>query len=162
MKLKYVELKVALRERSNIVPKTVPAWEVPVIEAVHMGNGSVQMVEVVRDVCVARTEGLSSTEEFARLERKYGANPEGLAWVASIYGQHQMGVQALKTAMLASVLPEETPVTPPPAQPKLRADVEAAIKPDVVAGLEQERQLAQQRVAAREALERENAQALIA
>jgi hypothetical protein len=162
MKLRFVELKVALRERGNIVPKSVPAWEVPVLEAVHMGNGSVQMVEIVRELVAERREGLSSVEEFARLERKYGTNPEGVAWVGVIYGQHQMGVQALKTAMLNSVLPEETPVTPPRVQPKLAADVATAIKPDVVAGLEQERQLAQQRIAAREAAEREAAQALIA
>jgi hypothetical protein len=151
MKFKYVEALVAMRERTNIVPKIMPEWELPIVEAIHSADG-VEMVRKARDVVVDRPAP-SSAAEYSRLASVYGSNKEGVLWVAVIYGNDRMGQQALRAAMQSTVLPAETPITPPPVTPELSRDVYEAIKPDIVAGLEDERQLAQARVAAREAAE---------
>jgi hypothetical protein len=128
MKLKYQEVRIRQREGACIIQRRAPAWEVPILQAIHEG------VTVVADVCEDRPAP-SVSREFARLEKAYGFETDhegsrGPAVVAAVYGQHQLGLQSLRRAMQDSVLPMNTPVTPIAAPPPLRADLLTALASD--------------------------------
>lgn len=110
MKLAYKEVAITLKDRANIVHRQVPAWEVPVLEAIH-GE-----VAHIRDVVQERPTP-SSEAEYDRLVAAYGESvseggEKGVPYVASVYGQLGIGRKALRTAMQAAVLPADTEVTP--------------------------------------------------
>lgn len=138
MKLSYKEVRVRMRDGASVITKSVPAWEVPILQAVWPET------QEIRDIVVESHRTLTAAGEFDRLTRVYGAErdeggKQGLPIVAAVYGQHGMGLAALKAAMQSSVLDESTPVTPPPVPPQLDGALVAAIKPEIIKGLESER-----------------------
>lgn len=141
MKLQYKSVRVRMRDGACILTLQIPAWEVPVLQAVH--PESTEVGDIVREKKVAP----NSNAEHARLVALYGAETteggsRGLNYVDAVYGQHAAGLARLREAMQAAVLPAETPVTPPEVAPEISSDLMEAIKPEVAAGLEESRQAA--------------------
>ena len=108
MKYRYERLRVRLSElhTQNI---TVPAWEAPVVQAVH-GESVESLGETVHE----RAE-VDVHDEFARLANKYREPEPGQPpFVAAVYGSFGPGLTALTRAVNEAVV-EET-ATPVPAK----------------------------------------------
>lgn len=90
MKMSVVQVKKSELQSQKLV---VPPWEVPVLQAVH---GSDFVTEVGTES--QERDAPDATEEYKRLERRYGTDREngGLSFVAQVYGQHGAGVSKLK------------------------------------------------------------------
>lgn len=89
--LKYIRAKIRLSElhSQNV---TVPAWELPLLQAIH-GTG----VREIGDVHVDRPAP-AAADEFARLAGKY-RHPENTPdnpYVAQVYGAFGPGVARLQ------------------------------------------------------------------
>lgn len=146
MKILFKEVRIRMRDGASIITKRVPSWEVPVLQAVWPET------QELRDT-VGERESVSVSGEFGRLMAVYGSESNeggerGLPHVAAVYGQHGAGQAALRAAIQAAVLPENTPVTPRDTPPTINSDLYEAIKSDVALGLEEERVAANARVAA--------------
>lgn len=133
MKLLYKEIAISMERMMSKTTKRVPAWEVPMIESMHI-------VENATDVVFNREEPLSVTEEYDRLRAAYGAEREedgsiGSPLVERVYGVGAVGIAALKRAMQASVLPKDSAVTPDVASPRIRADLLKALQESDVSDL---------------------------
>lgn len=93
--------RIAIRRTElHTVEDTVPLWEVPVIAAVH-DEGA---IKVLADVVISDRDLPNAKEEYERLENRYKRarnddGSQGLPVVATVYGQHGAGVQALKRAV---------------------------------------------------------------
>ena len=125
MKLRYKKVKIRMQQGASELEKIVPEWEVPIIQAIH------PEVSEVSDV-VVESAAPSVSEEYQRLQNAYGAEREeggltGMAYIESVYGQHAAGLQALRRAMQAAVLPANAVVTPFEGSPALRQDLLAAL-----------------------------------
>lgn len=88
------------RSELHTVEETMPLWEVPVVSAVH-DEGAVKILE---DVILAKYVLPDAKEEMQRLENRYKRarnedGSQGLPVVATVYGQHAAGLQALKRAI---------------------------------------------------------------
>lgn len=88
------------RSELHTVEDTVAAWEVPVIAAVH-DDGA---VKVIGDVIIASRDLPPAKEEYERLEARYkrARNDDGSQGdpvVATVYGQHALGLQMLGRAI---------------------------------------------------------------
>jgi len=121
MKLKYQEVEVRLQSGAAVMRKMVPAWETPILQAIH------PEVQIIRDVVEDR-EPPSVSGEMGRLIAAYGAEREeggitGITFAESVYGKHAIGLESLRGAMQRAVLPRSTPVTPPEVSPTLRQDL---------------------------------------
>lgn len=97
------------RSELHTVEETVPLWEVEVIAAVH-DDGA---IKVIRDVTLTGRDLPDAKEEFQRLENRYkrARNEDGsygLPVVATVYGQHVAGLQALKRAIDAARVEEDS------------------------------------------------------
>lgn len=130
MKLKYTRVKITMERVQAAVTKSVPAWEVPVIQAIHPDT------EIVKDI-VIDTKPPSVADEYERLSQAYGAErleggTAGPPYIEGVYGKGALGVAELKRAMQSCVLPKSTPVTPPEAPPQLRKDLLQALSSDSV------------------------------
>lgn len=100
MAIKYVKVKV-IRSELHAVIDSYPEWEIPILEAMHQAVERIG--EVVHNVDTPDAEG-----EFERLKNRYGRSENedgsrGIPYVASIYGQHGAGIQALRRAIEAAV-----------------------------------------------------------
>lgn len=102
-KIRYVRLSVR-RSELHTAEITVPAWELPLVEAVHgsRDEGSTA-VTVLGDVFVER-EAPNAGDEFVRLSNRYklAKNEDGspsLPFVAAVYGQFGVGTAALASAI---------------------------------------------------------------
>lgn len=125
MKLRYKKIEIRLQSGAAIVQRTIPEWEVPVLQAIH--NETTELSDVVVD-----REAPSVAAEYSRLQLAYGAERQeggitGVSFVEAVYGQHAIGMNALKRAMQGAVLPRETPVTPTDISPTLRQDLLQAL-----------------------------------
>lgn len=125
MKLQYAEIDVVLKDRANIARIRVPAWEVPILEAVHAGG-----VAFVRDIVEERASP-SSDSEYDRLQTIYGNSStedgaQGPPYVAAVYGSMGEGRRRLREAMQGAVLPKDSEVTPF-TSPKLSAALAASV-----------------------------------
>lgn len=129
MKFKRVEVRIRMRDGATVIQRRVPAWEVPVLEAVHPETS------VVNGDLVGESEDgkpLSVQSEVDRLTASYGYERDtngtaGGTYFAAAYGAAGAGYQALKRAMQNAVLPDDAEVTPEYSSPELRGDVLAAI-----------------------------------
>lgn len=132
MKLQYKEIAVVLKDRANIAHIRVPAWEVPILDAVHGGG-----VSEVRDL-VEERPAPSSDAEYERLGAVYGNSvtddgAQGPPYVAAVYGSMGEGRRRLRAAMQEAVLPGDTAVTPPDSY-KLNAALAAALLTEIPVG----------------------------
>ena len=71
--------------------------------------------------------------EMERLKKVYGEDKNekgeftGVPVAVAVYGQHAIGIRALKEAMQSTVLPNKTPVTPYDVSPPMRQDLLQAL-----------------------------------
>lgn len=119
MKVPYV---VALVEKDAVeqVPTTVPAHEVPVLQAVHGGRVAVDE-NADLPAGLIETEDFDPEDEYARLETRYGDAPGTKASYASIaYG----GLQGFIDAMSAAAHDTNGPRSARKAIAKAKANTE--------------------------------------
>jgi len=109
MAIKFVKVRVH-RGEGNIhqVVDNFAAWEVPILEAVHTA------VEVLGEIVVNRAPP-EAADEYGRLEARYGRSEnddgsKGIPFVAAVYGQHAVGVAALRREIAAATT-EDAPET---------------------------------------------------
>lgn len=96
MAIKYVKCKVIRSELHQVVDN-YPEWEVEILEAIHQG------VERLGDM-VHNRAAPDAEDEFERLNKRYGRSENedgsrGIAYVAAVYGQHNVGVNSLRRAI---------------------------------------------------------------
>lgn len=125
MKLRYKKIEVRMQAGASIAQIDVPEWVVPVIQAIH------PEVTEISDVVVDMPTP-SVSREMNRMKVTYGSEREeggftGIAYAEAVYGQHAIGLAALRKAMQAAVLPNSTPVTPTMLSPVLRQDLLQAL-----------------------------------
>lgn len=105
-KIKYARLSIR-RSELHTAEVAVPAWEVPLIEAVHgKAEEGEAAVTVLGDVYVERTPP-QPQDEYLRLQNRYrdAKNDDGsksLPYVAAVYGQFGVGQAALAGAIRAA------------------------------------------------------------
>lgn len=106
--MRYVKVKVK-RDVHTVYNRAVPEWEVPVLAFIfEEGN-----IENLGEFEPVDRDFPEPGMEFDRLTRAYGADPQsGVPFVASVYGQAQAGIRALKQAMDAARLEEEAESKP--------------------------------------------------
>lgn len=97
------------RSELHTVEDTLALWEVPVVDAVH-DEGA---LKVIRDIVIAHRDLPDAKEEYERLENRYkrARNEDGsygLPVVATVYGQHGAGLQALKRAIEEAKVEEDS------------------------------------------------------
>lgn len=97
------------RSELHTVRDTLPLWEVPLLAAIH-DDGAVQVLE---EVIIAHRELPPAKEEYQRLENRYKRarnddGSQGLPVVATVYGQHAAGVQALGRAISDATVAEDS------------------------------------------------------
>jgi len=92
--------KISIRRSElHTAEEVMPLWEIPIVAAVHDGQ-----IAIREDVIIAERDLPNAAEEFERLENRYkrARNEDGsfgLPVVATVYGQHGAGIQALKRAI---------------------------------------------------------------
>lgn len=96
MAIKYLKVKVIRSELHQVVDN-YPEWEVPILEAMHQAVE--RLGEIVQNVDTPNAE-----DEFERLKNRYGRSEnddgtKGIPYVASIYGQHGIGITTLRRAI---------------------------------------------------------------
>ena len=102
--------KISIRRSElHTVQDIIPTWEVPLLEAVHEDNA----VQIIENVVIAGRELPNEKEEYERLENRYkrARNDDGsygLPVVATVYGQHAAGIQALKRAISEAAVSEDS------------------------------------------------------
>lgn len=103
MAIKYVKVKVIRSEMHQVIDN-YPEWEIEILEAIH------QAVERLGEITynIAAPDAL---DEFERLKNRYGRSENedgsrGIPYVASVYGQHNVGVTALRRAIEKAVVQE--------------------------------------------------------
>lgn len=106
MKIKYYDVLVKMNE-SQTTHISIPAWELPVIQAVHSDGLGGSGVEVVGEKIVSR-ELPSPDQEFARLANRYkngktADGSQGPRYVAMVYGEFAIGISKLAQVMQGSV-----------------------------------------------------------
>lgn len=131
MSIKFFVLKIRSSEHTTFRTETA-AWEVPILEAVHAdandgdtGEQASSNVEVVGEFLVDR-EPPAAADEFRRLANKY-RSPEGtgISYVASVYGNHGVGVQGISRAIKEATVDGEAS-SPPDAVDPVKVDLSAA------------------------------------
>jgi len=104
-KTKFVNV-IVVRDAALQIPQNVPAWELPILEAVHT------TVTVTGESLFDR-EPPAAEDEFVRLRTKYGRSEnedgsKGLPFVEAVYGQHGIGIGRLRDAIKAATVEEST------------------------------------------------------
>jgi len=104
MQTRFAEV-IIQRDAALAIPQKVPAWELPLLEAVH------PTVEVVKEFVFDRKPP-EAEDEFSRLRTKYGRSEnedgsKGLPFVEAVYGQHGVGIGRLRDAIQAATVAEE-------------------------------------------------------
>lgn len=101
MSVTYKKVEVR-RSELHSVHETVPAWEVPLLQAAH--EGAIEELETLqRD-----REAPSPQDEYLRLEQRYGVSHTddgsiGPLFVAMVYGQGALGIKRLSEEMSKAV-----------------------------------------------------------
>jgi hypothetical protein len=106
MAIKCLTVKVHRSEVMEPVT-TIRAWELPILEAMHV------TVEVIDEAPYA-IKITSADDEYARLEKVYGRTTNedgsrGLPYVAAVYGQFQLGRNRLLEAIKGAYTDEDVP-----------------------------------------------------
>ena len=105
MKVQLCSL-IVVRDPLMKVPRTIPAWELPILEAMY-GQGNLEDVSFfVGEV----DHVLPPDEEFDRLckSKVYGSDKEvNLPFAQVVYGRGSVGVQKLAQAMQAALATDE-------------------------------------------------------
>lgn len=106
MGIRYIKAKVVRSEMHTII-RDFPEWEIPILEAMH------QSVEKLGEIVVNR-DAPNADEEYDRLERRYSRSENedgsrGIAYVATIYGQHGAGRIALRREIEKAVTQDAPP-----------------------------------------------------
>jgi hypothetical protein len=91
------------RSELCIIRKAVAQWELPILEAMHEGI-TVHDGEQLLD-----REPPEASGEYMRLETLYknttnDNGDQGIPYVASVYGQHAAGINALRKAIEAATV----------------------------------------------------------
>lgn len=88
---------IVQRDPTTKVNRSLPEWEVPLLEAVF-GEGNVEMLDEY--VNVPGEEYPEANSEFPRLADSYGKDSDsGVAYAAIVYGGGNRGVKALSLAI---------------------------------------------------------------
>lgn len=101
VKLHVVDIR---RSELSTTRVTVPAWELPILQAVH---GAVGVTPVEEKIVEAETP--EAEAEFMRLTGRYGYGrnkdgSRGALFAEAVYGQHQAGIMNLQRQMDAAVV----------------------------------------------------------
>lgn len=130
MAIKFFVLKIRSSEHTTFRTETV-AWEVPILEAVHAdpndgdtGEQAGSNVEVLGEFLVDR-DPPNAADEFRRLANKYKRPGSDISVVASVYGNHGVGVQGLARAIADATVDGEAS-SPPDAVAPVKVVVSAA------------------------------------
>lgn len=104
MSIKALEVRIVRNELATFV-EFFPAWELPILEAMH------QSATVIGESTTDR-DAPDVQEEYKRLETRYGRTTNedgsrGLPYVAAVYGQFNVGYSRLGDAIRAATV--ETP-----------------------------------------------------
>jgi hypothetical protein len=86
----------------SVIRVTVPAWEGPVLQAVHG-----EEVQFVDEVEITRDPPDSAGDEYERLANKYRDEADKPPFVHAVYGAFAPGVAALQKAMDAAITEEK-------------------------------------------------------
>lgn len=94
MAIRILRVRIT-RSELHTLEVDVPAWEAPILEAMH------QAASVVGESIATKREAPEVQDEYLRLENRYRRQTEedgsqGLPWVAAVYGQHQVGYSNLR------------------------------------------------------------------
>jgi hypothetical protein len=106
MKVRFAKIDIKRSELTTI-HREVPAWELPILKAIH-GFVNVAVLEnTVRDAVVPDAE-----TEFERLKGRYGRSRNedgsvGMPFVEAVYGQFASGVMQLERNMEAATVREQ-------------------------------------------------------
>jgi hypothetical protein len=105
---KYIHHKMTIRlSELHTQPVTVPAWEVPLVHAIH-GEAAQDTGERVEVLTIRARE---ADDEFNRLANRYrGAEVGAPPYVAAVYGSFGPGVKALAEAIEKARVKEAPPV----------------------------------------------------
>lgn len=106
------------RDTNHSTTNDYAPWELPILEHLYdSGN-----VEVTGEKIVADRELPEASDEFARLEARYGKNSEtGVPHIEEVYGRGNQGIKAL-----AELIDKERAVPKKRASNKAGADELAA------------------------------------
>lgn len=108
--MRYERIMVK-RDSQTTYNKPVFPWEIPILEFTFE-EGNVRRLNEFEDVAMPYPE---ARDEFFRLEKAYGSDPDsGIPYVASVYGQAQIGVSTLRKLIADAQAAEEA------AKPKRR------------------------------------------
>jgi hypothetical protein len=97
-KIKHHVLEVR-RDELLTVSRIVPAWELPVLQAIHGADAITEVGETSLE-----RELPNAGDEYHRLENRYGKskkddNSDGPTYISLVYGENIMGVRALNAAI---------------------------------------------------------------
>lgn len=103
MAIRYLKVKVIRSELHQVV-SDFPEWEIEILEAIHQGVE--RLGEIVRNEVAPDAE-----DEFERLKNRYGRSENedgsrGIPYVASVYGQHNVGINSLRRAIEKATVQE--------------------------------------------------------
>jgi hypothetical protein len=114
-KVKYSTVEIRLNETMT-VHRTVYAWEVPILQAMH------DSVKPVRDNFVAVSVIPAPDTEYNRLSEVYKTvtnddGSKGPTYVSAVYGNFGPGTQTLRKAIVANVIRlDDSEYVPPEAE----------------------------------------------
>lgn len=100
MNIKFDVLDIRLTELHTQRIK-VPAWETPVLLAIHGEN-----VSQIGDKVIERGVP-DARDEFTRLANRYGPKVGDTPYVASVYGNFGPGINALANAIKGAIVKEK-------------------------------------------------------
>jgi hypothetical protein len=126
--MRYVEVKVT-RDTNTVYNKTVPEWELPVLEFIFE-QGNVELRDgVTRDARPYPT----AEDEFDRLARSYGSDAQtNVPFVASVYGQAGRGIRALAKAIEQCKAMDKATADEPAIAPQARRKSALSIEADAL------------------------------
>jgi hypothetical protein len=104
-RVKFNTLEIR-RNESTTVRTTVPAWEVPLLQALH-GQMNVNILGTE----VRNAEVPDAETEFQRLEGRYGRTRQedgsvGMPYAQAVFGQFMPGIMALERMIDAATVRE--------------------------------------------------------
>ena len=107
-KIRYVRLNIR-RSELHTVEVAVPAWEVPIIEAMHGKPDEGETAVTVLGDTLIEKKPPRPADEYTRLANRYkdAKNDDGsksLPYVSAVYGQFGVGQGALASAIRAATV----------------------------------------------------------
>lgn len=92
--MRFITAKIT-RDTNNSHSGEFAPWEIPILQLIHDPGNVTETGERQVDV-----EAPTPNEEWDRLEKRYGTDVETrVSYLASVYGQGQLGLKALTAAI---------------------------------------------------------------